>query len=282
MKTNGMMQVRVGFAFLLLSGAATAGEFRIEELREPKPANGPSIPLVTAKDPFWESGKPVWEETSLDISVKCWIATTKQAIRFHVVIGDPVHSNEFHERTLWMGDCIYISLDARGDTAPESLGRDPFDELDDAAYVFGLGKAGPEGYTVKHGQPEKRESSQTRLVKGIVRDEKQKTTTYDIVIPFSEVSSARWQSSRIGVAIAVAHKNKDKKDTNWGRIVAGKDKPRQLHALALTQDASPFATAAAKRTRLGAAGQEAQIVLAVQTNASVIAAASHGNQNRTL
>jgi hypothetical protein len=88
-----------------------------------QPADGtfPTIRLTDVTCEFWRTDAPVWKSELEDISVNAWAAVTLLSLRFHVVVNDPEHKNDFHERNIWKGDSIYISLDGRGNSTKEEL-----------------------------------------------------------------------------------------------------------------------------------------------------------------
>jgi|GEM_PF-5989799 len=226
-------------------------------------ANVPRAPLVKENDESWFAGEPVWSGQAKDISAKFWMATTTGSFLFRIVVSGPIHGNSFHERNLWRGDCIYLSLNSRNDATEEDLKSGTF-APDDATYVFGAGSNGPEGRAVNHGNPVELTLDQTALVRGIKRDEKNQTVTYDIAIPFEKVSTAFGQSDAAAVALIIAHKNQDKQDLKWGRTSPDGAAPRQLFPIALGSGSEPFATIAPRITRLAAGQPAAEVTVALR------------------
>jgi len=242
----------------------------------------PELKLVAKADESWYSTEPVWQGVSGEISAKAWIATTVDELLFHIVVTDPEQKNDFHERSLWRGDSVLISIDARGDT-PEKLNRqNAYYEPDDATYVFGLGTNGPEGRAVKHGQPARLAQEQTQLLKSIVRSERDKTTTYDVVIPWRQLYSAHGQSDTVGIAMTVAHRDSDGREIKWGRIRASGGQPRRLNKFALRFRKGDFATIAPKRLRLTEDAQQGEATVAVRAHKGAVISASVGQHSKTL
>ena len=276
--------VMLAVAALLGVGASVGSpELRLEPLSMPAAGAGvPKLPLVqAADDASWRVGRPVWEATKGDVSVKLWLATTRSSLLLHLVVQDPEHSNNFHERNLWRGDCVYVSIDARGDTTPEQLAGAAF-EADDATYLFGLGDQGPEGRVNAHGNPNRLTQAATDMVRSLVRDDAAKTTTYDLEVPWSDLATAHGQSPTIGLALVVAHKNAAGEDLPWGRIGAGPEGPRQLNMLALDAGDQPFASIAPKRTRVLREGQEAEATVALRTPVKARLLAKVGNAAQSM
>lgn len=239
------------------------------EIREvtpaPVPAGAPVTPLVQAGDASWCVGKPIWSGQSKDVGARFWMATTTHELLIRVTVTSPRQSNPYHERDLWRGDCLYVSLDARNDTTPEELKSGAFGP-DDATFIFGLGSQGPEGRASKHGDPIEAAKEQTDLIRGIVRDDAAQTTTYDLAIPYERLSTTFAMSPAVGVALCVAHKDAEGKDQNWGQIAASKDAPRQLHVIAVATGKDPLVEVAPRRIRLADPKAAAEVTVAVRTS----------------
>ncbi|MBI5723936.1 MAG: dienelactone hydrolase family protein [Planctomycetes bacterium] len=242
------------------------------------PADAPQLPLAADGDDLWLSGKPAWEGKSKGIAAKIWIAATEKAFLFRVVVNDDKHENPYHERNLWRGDCIYISLDGRGD---DPAGKVQPLESDDAVFNFGLGDQGPECRASQHGNPVERTADQSKLLKSINRDETARTTIYDIAIPFEKVSTALGQSPTVGIAACIAHKDSDGKDLEWGKIRADARNPRKLNLFALPAPAKPFASIAPLRTRLTRQDAKAEATVALKIDDDATIEASLGRNKTT-
>src|SRR5689334_20992501 len=94
---------------------STASGFELVEApaSPPDPA-APQIPFTDNEGRFWEGARPLWSGTSEDVRAELCAASTISGLRFHAVVNSPARPNTFSGRNLWRGDCIYISLDARG------------------------------------------------------------------------------------------------------------------------------------------------------------------------
>ena len=210
----------------------------------------PQIPFVKEGDTAWQSAVPFCAEQVKDVAAQAWMAVTRDAFLFHIVVHKDTQTNPNHGHDIWKGDCLYISLDARGDNSSvEPAGSELGD--DDAVYCFGLGDHGPEGFCCRHGQHQREKQDQTVLIRSLVRDDQKKTTTYDIAIPHIDLSTGRGQTPTLGLALGIAHKNQDHEDLNWGHgwdPAVGNN--RDLHTLALPTEVGQFANIAPLRTRL--------------------------------
>jgi hypothetical protein len=270
-------------ALVGVSVSAGSPELRLEPISLPAAgASAPKLALVpAADDASWREGRPIWEAKKGEVGAKLWLATTRDALLLHVVVEDPKQSNSYHERNLWLGDCLYVSIDARGDTTAEQLAHDTF-EPDDATYLFGLGDRGPEGRVIAHGNPHRLMQSATSMIRSLVRDEAAKTTTYDLEVPWSDLGTAHGQSPTMGLALDVAHKNAAGEQLPWGRTSAGPQGPRELNVLALDPGDAPFASIAAKQTRVLRDGQQAEVTVALRTPANARLVAKVGNATQSM
>ena len=99
-------------ALLLVAMSALADErIQIVETRPPTlPVDAPKAPLVAENDNSWLGVVPIWSGQSKDIRAGFWMATTTKAMLFHIVVSGRKQNNPYHERNLWRGDCIYLSL----------------------------------------------------------------------------------------------------------------------------------------------------------------------------
>ncbi len=220
-----------------------------------------AIPYVGAGETFCQESQPTFTTASGDVSSKGWVAVTSRALRLHLVVKDPQHSNEYHERNLWRGDCIYVSLDMRNNTSAQTNAKGVF-EPDDAVYTFALGSKGPEGRVGGHHDANRRGQDCTNFIREIRRDDQGGTTTYDLAIAFDDLHYAMGQSESIGLAVHLAHKSENqKKDQSWG-VMRGKN--RKLHPLGPQWPETKLATLAAARYRLFGPEESFQLILAVQ------------------
>ncbi len=252
---------KVFMCFVFIAVTVCAGSIEIIAQKPDVKGTAPVLPFVEKRNIAWQSARSLWRGESLDISAELRGATTCEHLLFQVRVHDEVQGNDFHGNNLWRGDAIYLSLDARDDTPPDRSKDDPYD-LDDAVFIFGLGAEGAEAREVKSGRPV--DQAQAELVRSIVRNEATKTTTYDIAIPWSELNSACGQSPAFGLALCVAHKDRDGNDLSWGRITAGKADPRQLNRVALKTETADFVTISPRRIRL-VEEPLAEVVVAVQS-----------------
>jgi predicted esterase len=244
------------------------------------PVDAPVLPSVESQAAFWETRPALWEATTGEISVRTWIAANPRALRLHLVVKDPEHSNPYHERNLWRGDCIYVSLDARGDTTGAALASRDLPP-DDATFVFALGSEGAEGRCTQHGNKSLQNSNQTALVRSIRRDEPAGATIYDLEFPWSALGTTWGQSDTIGMALNIAHKDSEGQDTAWGKMRAAADAPRQLNVLRLNLGDAPVLSVAPRRTQLTDPTHRAEAVVAIRSGSQAEIIARLGEQTVT-
>jgi predicted esterase len=267
------MNQRSGFVIILaaallvstghLAFAADGEDVPSIEPISPPPADAQAIAIPYIQDdaPLDPKAKPTFTTSAGDVSSRGWVAVTSRGLRFRIVVTDPEHSNPYHERNLWRGDCIYVSLDLRDDTARETNARGLF-EPDDAVYIFALGSEGAQGRVSGHHLANRRGQDCSDYVRGISRDDKAGTTTYDLAIAYEDLNYAMGQSATIGLAVHVAHKSQtQKKDQSWG-VMRGKN--RKLHSLVPKWPETRFVTVTAARHRVFAPEEPFELILAQQ------------------
>ena len=268
---------------LILSSVASGADLTIEELKSAvtRPAVSLKAPLVAENDDSWTAQAPLWTGQSKNITAKFWMATTTKAFLIRILVTDPKQENPFHERNLWRGDCIYLSINARNDATPEAL-KTGQPAPDDATYLFGLGDRGAEGRIVRHGNPIEAYLDQTPLIRKLARDENAKTTTYDLTIPFEKLSTAFGMSSSVGVALCIAHKDSDGNDMNWGRMLPTKDGPRQLNTIALDSGKGTLVSVAPRNIRFADPKAPAEVTVALRLPADDTLTAKIGTHQQTM
>jgi len=244
---------------LSLTTICTANAITIETVQPIKRTIGDTIPLTESPD--WNRLKSIHDTANGNIGISISMNAYSNGLLFLLQIKDPEQSNPYAERNLWRGDCIYLSIDGRGDT-PDAIHQTRNFELDDACWVFGLGQDGPEGRVNRHGKKELEGTIANHLIDSIYREEDSGTTIYKIAIPWEEVSSAFGQSSQIGISLTIAHKNENKEDTRWGVMMKNKASARTLNYFTLPQIEKPFVTAAPKKYNLNTKVETAEIILA--------------------
>ena len=265
---------------LVVCGWVTvANALRIETLPEPATSNLAVIGLVDDEDEeYWEDSPPLWTGKATNISASAWAAQTTNGLLLHVEVADPNFANAFRERNIWRGDCLYVALDARGDTPTNALAG-PVEESDDAVYIFALGEDGPEGRTSQHGISSRRGVSCSDMILDI--DENRRGVTYDLHIPWAELNTAYGQAATLGLALLVSHsKEVAGSDIPWGRIRATEDGPREYHYLALAHATNAFVTMAVKQDRVVSPEEEAVVTVALLAPTDTVVMATLGDDTR--
>jgi hypothetical protein len=183
---------------LLLPGNLVLAQQNALHITEiPRPAAGEALPRVAwvaDNDRSWQQGKPTFtlNDEKIATSARGWLATTNTHLLLHVVVRDENHYCDVQDNDIWNGDGLQIGFDVRGDstgTGPGEAGG--VQGPDDAAIAFALGKKGPQAWV--HGASRDEQYGELKNVVRIVRNDKRRTTTYDITLPW------RWFASAPGV-----------------------------------------------------------------------------------
>jgi hypothetical protein len=180
---------------LLLPGSTVLAQqhaLRITEVSRPaSPQSLPRVAWVAENDHSWQKETPVFtlKDEKSGTSARGWLATTNAHILLRVVVSDDNHYSDVQDNDIWNGDGLQIGLDVRGD----STGTGPADRggvqgPDDAAIAFALGKKGPQAWV--HGASRDEQYGELKNAVGIVRNEKRRTTTYDVALPWRWFASA--------------------------------------------------------------------------------------------
>ncbi len=266
-------------SLIMLAGLATAQELSVELMDEPV-IKAPLLPTTKPGEVFWQNRDPVGLVASLNITSHIWLAASPTGCRFHIEVDDPKHDNDFRAHDLWRGDAIYISLDGRGDTSTNDLANGIFGN-DDAIYIFALCAEGAVGRVSRHGRPPV-DRDASSMIKGLRRDEKRRTTIYDILVPWEALNTAPGFSASLAVAVHIAHKNSEGQDSHWGRMRKTKEGSRDLHRFRVPLDPNPFIRIFPIKTRIGSPEQNALFMIAVNGDDPVDIRTVHQRQRATL
>ncbi|MDX2109426.1 MAG: alpha/beta hydrolase-fold protein [Verrucomicrobiota bacterium] len=232
-----------------------------------------------------ESGKPdsgtepLFTVSDEDIEARGWFATGDDGLGFHIVVRDPVQNNEFNERNLWRGDCVYLSFDALADSTDFSAPTDRW-QNDDGILLLGLGTAGAEGQLTMSGDWRLRGKTLAPEQLAITRDESKGATIYTGTIPWEWLHSGPGISSQIGLAATIAHKNKSGRDLSWGAMQADNGRPRALHYFTLAAPVDDFISIAPVVTDLYNADDNAVVRMAFSNGKSAVVTLSLGDKKQ--
>jgi len=191
---------------LLSLQLAAAPRFELEPIPAPAGAGsadgGWVAPWLAAAPADWSALTPQFSNTAKASGdqIKAWVAVTNQRILLHVVVTDNVHFNDRHGGDIWDGDNLQIGIDALGDGSGNQPKEAQLVGPDDIELAVALGADGETLWAHFHGRAGG-EGLMPKHYRTIVRDEKAKTTTYDLRIPWSELQAAGGASSVIGVRL---------------------------------------------------------------------------------
>lgn len=174
----------------------------------------PNLQETNWDNPKFDKQSLLVDSSANKHNYKIWVKASPQGILFKVSVFDTEHTRKYDERTLWMGDALYVSLDARGNT-PDGTSSKTIQD-DDITAVFGLGKKGAEVIIPNEKRVAFDPNSAKSLIRKITRNEKTKITTYEVAIPLEKVNSSPSVTNSIGLAILIKDEGRNGQDFTWG------------------------------------------------------------------
>ncbi len=206
--------------------------------------------------PKFDKKNLLLDSTSNDHNYKIWITAAPEGILFKVTVFDKEHSRKYDERTLWMGDALYISLDSRGNTPDGTVSKTLQD--DDFTAIFGLGKKGAEAIMNNDKNTLIDNDEAQLLIRTITRNEKSKVTTYELAIPWEKINSNPSVARSIGVAVLIKDEGKNGSDFTWG---ISKKEIIKLKRYQLPEFNTTFTTIIPVQTQLKKSDENAQLLV---------------------
>lgn len=191
--------------------------------------------------------QPIWKGASEDIRADARAAQSTDGLHVRVQVVDPEQHNPYRERGLWQADCIYLHVDGLGDTPEGATDRR---QEDDFTVIAAIGMDGPDAVITKHGR-KSFEGRAQHLLKQAVRDETNKTTTYEILIPWRIMNSAHGLTESIGLGMLIAHKDKNGNDLDAGK-----------HTLMPAVPEMPFTASTVTRTLFASPRDRGRVLIA--------------------
>jgi len=284
------------FCTVCLLQAQNPSRIEISEISATVSNPDVTVKWISVKDKNWNSREPTFTipgEKGNEIIAKGWIAVTDNDILFKIIVNDDEQFNNEIDEDIWKGDAVQLGIDARGDgsgsmpaTTSGMFGRD------DAAFSFAISKNGPIGWLNFT-----KDKSQVKLgaeTTTINRDEKKKTTTYELKLPWSMFEIVPGLYPSFGVSVQVNDMNKDAKEQKryfWGKGADGLPRPGLFKKIAygvpdkkevIASDqlnnklwpSSPpasiiFACATTKKLKIVAAFDDKSATLAIPDNGSI-------------
>lgn len=236
--------------------------------------------LLATPAPDAEPGAPLFTltGTNSDVRAEGWLTGGPAGLHLRVRVQDADHRQNAGAARLYEGDSLQFAVDALGDgpyDAPTSATNDPSHAVrrDDADYCLGLTEKGEaRAWSYYHGQPRKT-GARTDLQPAITRDDTNRTTTYEIQLPWSEFGLAPGVSDRIGFAVQLNSAQPDRpvERLTWGGGIGGQFRPRLFKRIGLAPVTGPLhALATLKPTLLSAEDAvELAVVVPGQTAAEL-------------
>lgn len=230
-----------------------------------EPGRG-AVPWVALEDFSWQHGPPLFSLANEegDPAATGWMAASWEALRLHIVVADARHLNEQSGSSIWNGDALQIGLDMAGAGSGPLDAETELTREHSAALAFALTTNGPVAYAYVHGTPGA-DGPQPRLTPTIHRDDSKGTTTYDMVLPWSEFQAAPGIWPRVGLAVQVNDSDPGvpQKRIHWGRGGNGPLQPGLFNQVELAWPTSPGISVKATRTALWSPGECAEFQIAV-------------------
>ncbi|HPG39599.1 MAG TPA: prolyl oligopeptidase family serine peptidase [bacterium] len=228
----------------------------------------PAIPWVMENIKTWSSGAPVFEirDENAGTSAQGWFAVTEKNILVKIIVNDDVHENHKSGEDIWNGDAIQFGIDARGDSVGSLPRGMAFTGPDDASITFALTDSGPKAWAHYHGRPGG-VSALPQLTPNIVRDEKAKTTTYNLVMPWQEFQTRAGIFPVIGFAIQLNDVEKSNSTRlYWGDGAGGALRPGLFHHLAIGNPGREYVSALGVRNEIWRVTGYGEIIVAVNSD----------------
>ncbi len=174
---------------------------------EPRPVplktHGSIMLLDSPGERWWADLDPLCElrdEDRSDCHARVWAALSSGGILFHFEATDDVHVGDNSGKSVWKNDCFRVGVDAWGDG---TRGNDPdmqFYGMGDSGFCVSLTDQGPKlwmEYSSSIGGRGMRDD----IAPKISRDEKAKTTVYDLTIPWAEFALDGPTTNAVGLAV---------------------------------------------------------------------------------
>ncbi|MDX2188467.1 MAG: hypothetical protein SFY32_01275 [Bacteroidota bacterium] len=246
--------------------------------------NYPKIPWLKPGDKSWMQGNPTFtiKHESSELEAKGYIGMTDEALMFKIDVTDDKHLNDKELGDIWNGDAIQIGLDLEG----QGSGNMPKDTPgmvgnDDAGIGFGLGKNGPEAFAWFLGGTFTSIPLDKKTVK-IVRNEKLKTTNYEMSVSWKILKIQPGIYPTFGIAIQINDSDPDRKEQNrisWGKGAGGASTPGLFEKLAYSNPFKPIYASYKLNETIWAIGDVAEMCfVATDKNSNYLTISSEGKK----
>jgi hypothetical protein len=181
------------------------------------------------------AGRGVWSGPE-DCSAKLYMGYDENNLYMTVVVRDEIHTNRHtSEDTLWAGDSLQFAFDPNLDAREKLLnGKNGLFD-DDFFFAAGLAGGKPRMFCHINGISK---ADFTSVKPVIIRDEKKKTTTYELVFPWSKMAPLRPQKGLMfGFNFLIMDTdNPEKFPAYWMQLtpgIAGGKTPEKYHIFTL-------------------------------------------------
>jgi predicted esterase len=201
-----------------------------------------TIPWISGNDPKWVKSSPTFiiNDENNKLKARGWVSISDENILLKIEVKDEKLTNNFITEDIWKGDCIQLGIDARGNGSEKMppATSDVFG-TDDAAFSFALTKDSVVGWL--HFTKDIAQKPLPRECTKISYNEKSKTLTYQISLPWKLFKTRPGLYPSIGVAVQVndLDPNTNKQSRyNWGQGAGGRPSPGLFKKLGIDYPAS--------------------------------------------
>ncbi len=149
-----------------------------------------------------------------DLSSDVLLAWDSKFLYIAAIVKDDNHFNKHIKDHIWAGDCMQIGLDVKGNA---NNNKRPGYDKDDWELGVALNPKEGKQFYVWYGK----NRSSTKIISAVVRHENNKTTTYELAIPWNELGATGTAGKILGINYVVLDDDDGKGATYWNQLSAG-------------------------------------------------------------
>ncbi|MDX2189895.1 MAG: hypothetical protein SFY32_08530 [Bacteroidota bacterium] len=247
-------------------GNVENADFKIQVFKVGSQATDkPLLPWIKSTDKSYLKNKPIFDlkDTESEFSAKGWLAVSDEFIHLKVEVKDDIHINEMEKATIYGGDGIEIGIDANGDAIGELRG---VQGKDDGKLGIALTTKGPDSYVWSLGNPTGLNKPIDNSNYSVIRDEKNKLTTYEVQIPWALFQVKAGQYGVLGIAVQIKDMDpKKEKDTRlyWGKGADGDPAPGLFEKVRIENPLSQLVVLDNKESYIWSPAHSAETIIAI-------------------
>ncbi len=246
--------------------------FNFSEIKSPLIEDDlPIIHWVDESSESWTEGSPLFliGDNSNDLSAKTWIALTKEAILFRIIVEESVHANSGTDAKIFNGSSVQIGIDVRGDGVGDLAHDAEYVGPGDGTICFALTDNGPKAWAHHINEnrfPEFFDGDMPQLIRSIERDEAAKITTYNIVLPWEDFQTPAGFSQYMGLCILVnSGSNRERKQIKWGSGASHIPRPGLMNRVEIESPHENMASIITKQSELWMDGNSGEIIISISS-----------------